>query len=249
MRTTARKTRARTAAEDEQGQDGEAAESEDSERMSVEDAKASAEDRPDSAEDAADAPATDMPDDADMGEDENSAEPWRPRHHGINELRGPDYKPFTPRFDEIVGAEDLCDPEELDRLRGYLDKQLAHLQGVVSRLANRLQRRLMAQQNRSWEFDLEEGVLDPARLARVIVDPLHPAVVQMGKGHQLPRHGGDPAARQFRLYARPSDHGCCDLRRHSGAHARALRRQGRNPGLHHARLEGRTIARGLARRR
>ncbi|MFZ0116144.1 MAG: cobaltochelatase subunit CobT [Xanthobacteraceae bacterium] len=161
-------------AEDEQGQEGEAAESEDSERMSVEDAKASAEDRPDSAEDAADAPATDMPDDADMGEDENSAEPWRPRHHGINELRGPDYKPFTPRFDETVGAEDLCDPEELDRLRGYLDKQLAHLQGVVSRLANRLQRRLMAQQNRSWEFDLEEGVLDPARLARVIVDPLHP---------------------------------------------------------------------------
>jgi cobaltochelatase CobT len=160
--------------EEEQGQEGEAAESEDSERMSVEDAKASAEDRPDSAEEAADAPATDMPDDADMGEDENSAEPWRPRHHGINEQRGPDYKPFTPRFDETVGAEELCDPEELDRLRGYLDKQLAHLQGVVSRLANRLQRRLMAQQNRSWEFDLEEGVLDPARLARVVVDPLHP---------------------------------------------------------------------------
>ena len=161
-------------AEDEQGQEGDAAESEDSERMSVEDAKASADDRPDSAEDAADAPATDMPDDAEMGEDENSAEPWRPRHHGINEPRGPDYKPFTPRFDEIVGAEELCDPEELDRLRGYLDKQLAHLQGVVSRLANRLQRRLMAQQNRSWEFDLEEGILDPARLSRVIVDPLHP---------------------------------------------------------------------------
>jgi cobaltochelatase CobT len=160
--------------EDEQGQEGEAAETEDSERMSVEDAKASAEDRPDSAEDAADAPATEMPDDAEMGEDENSAEPWRPRHHGANELRGPDYKPFTPRFDETIGAEDLCDPEELDRLRGYLDKQLAHLQGVVSRLANRLQRRLMAQQNRSWEFDLEEGLLDPARLSRVIVDPLHP---------------------------------------------------------------------------
>ncbi len=160
--------------EDQQGQDGEAAESEDAERMSAEDAKASAEDRPDTAEEAMDAPATDMPDDAEMGDDENAAEPWRPRHHGINEPRGPDYKPFTPRFDETVGAEDLCDPEELDRLRGYLDKQLAHLQGVVSRLANRLQRRLMAQQNRSWEFDLEEGVLDPARLSRVIVDPLHP---------------------------------------------------------------------------
>jgi cobaltochelatase CobT len=160
--------------EDEQGQEGEAAESEDSERVSVEDAKASAEDRPDSADESADAPATDMPDDAEMGEDENAAEPWRPRHHGINEPRAPDYKPFTPRFDETIGAEELCDPEELDRLRGYLDKQLAHLQGVVSRLANRLQRRLMAQQNRSWEFDLEEGILDPARLSRVIVDPLHP---------------------------------------------------------------------------
>jgi cobaltochelatase CobT len=160
--------------EDQQGQDGEAAESDDAERMSAEDAKASAEDRPDTAEEAMDAPATDMPDDAEMGDDENSPEPWRPRQHGMNEPRGPDYKPFTPRFDETVGAEDLCDPEELDRLRGYLDKQLAHLQGVVSRLANRLQRRLMAQQNRSWEFDLEEGVLDPARLSRIVVDPLHP---------------------------------------------------------------------------
>ena len=68
----------------------------------------------------------------------------------------------------------MCEPEELDRLRGYLDKQLSHLQGVVARLANRLQRRLMAQQNRAWEFDLEEGMLDPARLSRIIVDPLHP---------------------------------------------------------------------------
>ena len=59
-------------------------------------------------------------------------------------------------------------------MRGYLDKQLSHLQGVVARLANRLQRRLMAQQNRAWEFDLEEGMLDPARLSRIIVDPMHP---------------------------------------------------------------------------
>ena len=71
-------------------------------------------------------------------------------------------------------AEDLCEPEELERLRGYLDKQLSHLQGVVARLANRLQRLLLAQQNRAWEFDLEEGLLDAARLSRVIVDPLHP---------------------------------------------------------------------------
>ena len=74
----------------------------------------------------------------------------------------------------MVAAEELCEPEELDRLRGYLDKQLSHLQGVVARLANRLQRRLMAQQSRAWEFDLEEGLLDPARLSRIVIDPLHP---------------------------------------------------------------------------
>src|SRR4029079_3965860 len=69
---------------------------------------------------------------------------------------------------------DLCEPEELDRLRGYLDKQLANLQGVVARLANRLQRRLMAQQSRSWDFHLEEGLLDSARLPRIVIDPMHP---------------------------------------------------------------------------
>ena len=168
---------------------------------------------------------------------------------GQNEPRGPDYKPYIAKFDEIIAAEDLCEPEELDRLRGYLDKQLSHLQGVVSRLANRLQRRLMAQQNRAWEFDLEEGLLDPARLTRIIIDPLHRAVVQAREGHDLPRHRGDAAARQFRLDARPPDHGRGDLRRHPGAHARALRREGRDPRLHHARLEGRAVARGVARRR
>src|SRR5690606_31421462 len=70
--------------------------------------------------------------------------------------------------------EELCDEEELDRLRAFLDKQLANLQGIVGRLANRLQRRLMAQQNRSWDFDLEEGVLDTARLVRVVIDPMQP---------------------------------------------------------------------------
>lgn len=82
-----------------------------------------------------------------------------------------DYKVFTQEFDEVITAEELCDEEELDRLRGFLDKQLAHLSGAVSRLANRLQRRLMAQQNRSWDFDLEEGHLDTARLPRIIIDP------------------------------------------------------------------------------
>ena len=134
-----------------------------------------ADDLPESASEALDAESADMPDDADMGDAETPNEPWRPRHHGQNEPRGPDYRPFTaPSSTRWSTAEDLCEPEELERLRGYLDKQLSHLQGVVARLANRLQRRLLAQQNRAWEFDLEEGVLDPARLSRVIVDPLHP---------------------------------------------------------------------------
>jgi cobaltochelatase CobT len=83
-----------------------------------------------------------------------------------------DYKPYTARFDEEIAATELCDEEELDRLRAYLDQQLVHLQGVVTKLANRLQRRLMAQQARSWDFDQEEGILDAARLARVIVNPM-----------------------------------------------------------------------------
>ena len=84
-----------------------------------------------------------------------------------------DYKPFTNRFDETVAAGELCDEEELTRLRAYLDQQMTSLGGVVTRLANRLQRRLMAQQARSWDFDQEEGMLDAARLARVIVTPAH----------------------------------------------------------------------------
>src|ERR1700691_722099 len=157
---------------DEQGDSGEASDSADSERMSAE-AEASADELPDSSSEAVDAPAAEMADDAEMGDSETAAEPWRPRNQR-NEPRGPDYKPYTTKFDETIAAEDLCEPEELERLRGYLDKQLANLQGVVARLANRLQRRLMAQQNRSWEFDLEEGLLDPARLARIIIDPMHP---------------------------------------------------------------------------
>jgi cobaltochelatase CobT len=156
-----------------QGEDGDSKESDDAQGMSMEEMEVSAEDLPDGASEAMDAPSADMPDDADMGDSEAANEPWRPRQHGQNEPRGPDYHPYTAKFDEVIGAEELCEPEELDRLRGYLDKQLSHLQGVVSRLANRLQRRLMAQQNRAWEFDLEEGLLDPARLPRIIMDPLH----------------------------------------------------------------------------
>src|SRR5271165_7005273 len=104
----------------------------------------------------------------------DDAEESRPPQPNAPEKRGPDYKAYTARFDEIIDADDLCDPDELQRLREYLDKQLQNLHSVVARLANRLQRRLMAQQNRSWEFDLEEGVLDAGRLPRVIIDPQHP---------------------------------------------------------------------------
>ena len=107
----------------------------------------------------------------------------------------------------------------------------------------------MAQQNRVWEFDLDEGMLDAARLARIVANPMHCAVLQEGEGHQLPRHRGVAADRQFGLDARPADHGRGDERRHPRPHARALRRQGRDPGLHDARLEGRPEPRAVARRR
>ncbi|HST92351.1 MAG TPA: cobaltochelatase subunit CobT, partial [Brevundimonas sp.] len=84
------------------------------------------------------------------------------------------YRVFTTAYDEVIDAADLCDPNELERLRSLLDQQLTALSSVVARLANKLQRRLMAQQNRSWHFDLEEGVLDTARLTRIITDPTSP---------------------------------------------------------------------------
>ena len=94
---------------------------------------------------------------------------------------GAPYKAYTTEFDEIADAAELCDAEELQRLRRTLDRQLENLHAVVARLANKLQRKLMAQQNRSWVFDLDEGVLDAARLARVIVDPMQPLSYKMEK--------------------------------------------------------------------
>jgi cobaltochelatase CobT len=165
--------RQRDGQEDSSGEDGESQESDDAEATSMEQSDSSTDELPEGATEESDAQSAEMPDDADLGDAETPGEPWRPRH-GANEPRGPNYKPFTPRFDEMVEAEELCEPEELDRLRGYLDKQLSHLAGVVARLANRLQRKLMAQQSRAWEFDLEEGQLDASRLSRIIIDPMHP---------------------------------------------------------------------------
>jgi len=101
-------------------------------------------------------------------------EPWRPNLSVLDNPEAFGYKVFTREFDEEIGAEQLSSPEELERLRAYLDRELRTLSSAVARLANRLQRRLLAQQNRAWEFDLEEGALDAARLTRVIVDPMHP---------------------------------------------------------------------------
>jgi cobaltochelatase CobT len=107
---------------------------------------------------------------AEIGEGEKPARPGPSEE----EAKEPAYKVFTAAHDEVVSPEDLAESEELGRLRDYLDQQLSSLSSVVSRLANKLQRRLLAQQNRAWTFDLEEGMLDAARLTRVIVDPTAP---------------------------------------------------------------------------
>ena len=118
--------------------------------------------------------------DGDPSDDgEEGMQPVRPNRPWTDLPDTFEYKAYTEKFDEIVEAPELCDNEELDRLRTYLDSQLAGLQGVVTRLANRLQRRLMAQQNRAWDFDLEEGYLDPARLSRLIMDPMQPLSYKM----------------------------------------------------------------------
>ena len=112
--------------------------------------------------------------DSDMEEPGDGHQPSYPNNLSELGAREPAYKIFTGEYDEVISAEDLCDIEELSRLRHYLDQQLQQLQGVVSRLANRLQRRLLAKQNRTWEYDLEEGMLDTSRLTRVITDPTSP---------------------------------------------------------------------------
>ncbi len=110
----------------------------------------------------------------DYDETDDGSKPLRPNFRDGDDKPDFVYRTYTKAHDEIANAADLCDAEELTRLRAYLDHQLQALQGAVSKLANKLQRRLMAQQNRSWSFDLEEGVLDTARLTRVITDPTAP---------------------------------------------------------------------------
>jgi cobaltochelatase CobT len=114
--------------------------------------------------------------DSETGEPEGleSTEPWRPNVSVLDNPEPFGYKVFTRSHDEEVAAEEISNAEELERLRTFLDKELKALASVVARLANRLQRRLLAQQNRAWDFDLEEGALDAARLTRIVTDPMHP---------------------------------------------------------------------------
>jgi len=123
---------------------------------------------------AQDAEADQFDADSDSDEMADAREPWRPNFNVLDNPEAFGYKVFNRAHDEEIAAENLSTPDELERLRSFLDKELRNLQGAVARLANRLQRKLLAQQNRAWDFDLEEGTLDVARLTRVITDPLHP---------------------------------------------------------------------------
>ncbi|MEM7619358.1 MAG: cobaltochelatase subunit CobT [Pseudomonadota bacterium] len=125
-------------------------------------------DSPDTAE-------TDMFDAEALGQSlPNTAQPWRPNASVLEAPENFGYKVYSAENDETITAQELCDEQELTRLRTHLDQHLKNLQGAVARLANRLQRRLLAQQNRAWDFDLEEGTLDTARLTRIVTDPLAP---------------------------------------------------------------------------
>ena len=127
----------------------------------------------------------DMIEQEEAEEDSEATMRGQPQHPDFPEGRVDPYRAYTTEYDETISAEELCEPEELGRLRAQLDQQLSNSQGVVSRLANRLQRRLMAQQQRWWEFDLDEGYLDAGRLARVVVNPLHPLSYKIEKEHNF----------------------------------------------------------------
>jgi cobaltochelatase CobT len=159
-------------AEDNQPQEG--AEDHTGDASRSETAEASSDLMEESEIDAAGAPAGEIEEEGELNAAEEAGDMRRQQSPPRAEPHGTDYKAFSKKYDEVVAAQDLCDAEELERLRSYLDKQLNNLSSIVSRLANRLQRRLMAQQSRSWEFDIEEGILDPARLPRVIADSRQP---------------------------------------------------------------------------
>jgi cobaltochelatase CobT len=182
-------------AEDEAGNEGEpdpnaAADNENAEEQGraelAADARAEQEQQSDeSLDDQEDGAGDRLDRDAEMADKPRRSDPWRPNSSVLDDPEAFGYKVFTRAYDEIVNAEELCDADELERLRAFLDKQLVTLHGAVARLANRLQRRLLAQQNRAWDFDLDEGMIDAARLARVIVDPMHPLTFKQERDTQF----------------------------------------------------------------
>ncbi len=190
--------------------------------------------------------------DAEMGDESEMPDgeaPLEPPPPAPASEADPNYTVFTTEFDEEIRADDLAEPAELERLRAYLDQQLEPLKGAVSRLANKLQRRLQAQQNRSWEFDREEGILDAGRLARVVANPTTPLCFKVEKDTEfrdtvvtlLLDNSGSMRGRPISIAAI-----CADVL------ARTLERcqvKVRDPRLHHPRLEGRAEPRGVAGRR
>ncbi len=170
---------------DDAEQDPESPDSAGEDQDQSEDSEASPEQSQDEQDDAAQAQVSmedsadmEQGDEAELPEGEAPLEPPPPAPYSDAD---PNYTVFTTDFDEEIRAEDLAEPAELERLRAYLDQQLEPLKGAVSRLANKLQRRLQAQQNRSWEFDREEGILDAGRLARVVANPTTPLSFKVEK--------------------------------------------------------------------
>jgi cobaltochelatase CobT len=147
--------------------------SEASSESELADAEMSQSDSEEGEETAAEMQAEETAEPSDSQETDDGLKPWRPEQPFSRQDEW-GYRVFTAQFDETVAATELCDPDELTRLRNFLDQQLQAMQGVVARLANKLQRLLMAQQNRNWEFDIEEGILDTSRLPRIIIDPMYP---------------------------------------------------------------------------
>jgi cobaltochelatase CobT len=173
---------------DGEGEEQEASENEDggsdSERQESADSQSKEDKSADQAE-GEEGSAEDAMDDMDAGAGEGDALPpdmrWMPPNRLRNDPDQPMYRAYTTEHDEVVEAADLCDAQELTRLRAHLDNQLTIVQNVIGKLANRLQRKLMAKQSRAWEFDLDEGLLDTARLARVIVNPTYSLSYKMEK--------------------------------------------------------------------
>ncbi|MCC0064887.1 MAG: cobaltochelatase subunit CobT [Defluviimonas sp.] len=168
-----------TATEEEESPDSEEGQEEPDE------SDAAAEQTQEQQDDAAEAEVS-MDSEADKEEGEetelpDSEAPLEPPPPAPHSDADPNYAVYTTDFDEEIKAEELAEAAELERLRAYLDQQLEPLKGAVSRLANKLQRRLQAQQNRSWEFDREEGILDAGRLARVVANPTTPLSFKVEK--------------------------------------------------------------------